>query len=363
MGHAKSPIIKSWARHFANLNHQVHLITSESDPVEDLSVEGTTLHRIGSERSLRVINFARKAIQTKSQLKEIKPDIVHVHYVFGYGLLVALAGFHPFVTTAMGNDIGISPEISLVCKWGVKYTMKRADAVAVKDRFAKARAIKLGCPEEKIVIAHSNCDTSRFSPEARSEELRKKLGISDKPSILFTRMINKEYQADVLFKAIPIVAKKIPDIRFMAIQKGLDWQKWKEYLIDNGAAENVLFLPEIPHEEMCDYLASIDAYVDTYYPAYDVGGHGHGTNTVEAMSCSCPQILPDRVEYTESWCHALLYPKGDPEGLARAIIELFSDEEIRKALGKKSRESALEFGDEDKVMGEMFKLYQRLIDK
>jgi len=360
LGNARSSIIRSWARHFANLGHEVHLISSEPGPTEDQEIEEVSLHRIGNEWRLRVITFIIMVLQIKSILKKLKPDVVHAHYVYGYGLLVALSGYHPFVATSMGNDIGVSPEKSWLLRNGTKYVLKKADIIAVKDKFAEVRAIELGCAEDKIIIAHSNCDTQLFTPEARSERLREQLGIAAVPSVLLTRPMNNEYRVEVFVKAIPQVIKSIPNIKFIITERGADWEKWKEYMTQKGWSKNFIFIPKIPHDEMREYLASVDALVDTFYPEFDVGGHGHGTNTIEAMSCGCPQILPDRREYTESWCQAILYPKGNSEGLAKAIVSLFSDDVRRLELGKKSRASALEYGDENKVMGDMFEIYQRL---
>lgn len=355
LGNARSPIVRSWAQHFAK-GHEVHLITEESHPAPSV-----ILHLIGNEKNpRRLLTYANKVLQTRKILKKIKPDVAHAHYVYGYGLLLALNNFHPSVATAMGNDIGVSPIKSRVINWGTRTTLRKLDLIAVKDRFAFQRAMDLGCKREKLVISHSCCDLNQFSPSVRSEELRRQWNADGKTVVAYFRQLNDEYRFPVLRQAMTEVAKRDSDIIFLLARRGKTYAK-VEAELTRRFGDRVVFVDPVPHEQMQTYVASSDIWLDTYYPEYDVGGHGHGTNMLEAMACGVPQIVPDRPEYTEPWCKALLYKRGNPAALASAIIELAKDETLRRSLAEESRESVKEFGDQEKIMGEMEKLWEGLV--
>jgi len=360
LGDSGSCLVQAWARYFKNRGHEVYIMTSNFSPVQ---IPGVKVFTLGLRKPIPALTFSTRIIDTARLLKKIQPDVVHAHYIFGFGFLGSLSGYHPLIVTGMGNDIGHDSVDHPFIRTGVKHAIRNADIVSVKDEFAKERAILLGCDEKKIIIRHSYCNMDIFTPEARSEELRKRLGVNGHPTVLFTRRLNEEYRSGVILDAIAKVIESMPDVRFIMLkrEKGLP-----EFLLKAKRFElsgHIKFIPEIPHSEMPALIASSDIYVDTFYPRHDVGGHGQGTNTIEAMSCGVPQILPDRREYQGDWCKALLYPKGNSNVLADAIITLARDEKLRKTLGKQSRASAQEFGNEEKIMKEITLLYQKLAEK
>jgi len=372
VGNARSPIIQSWAEFMVSQGFDTHLISEERYDGERLS--DVTIHYIGDEhRQTPALNYLRKVRQTKRILKEIDADVAHAHYVYGYGLLLALGKFHPFVATAMGNDIGMSTIDSTLINRGTKYVLKKADIISVKDSNARRRAIELGCDPEKIRVHKSTCDTKVFNKEAKNPGIREELGIGDSPMIMYTRPISLEYHSEEILKAIPTVIKRIPNAHFVMVKKR-DWAtlpsatlhgskmiRYSKAVLDG----NVIWVDPIPHpDKMAEYLATADLLVDTYYPRVDVGGHGHGTNFVEAMACGCPQVVPDRREFvlgtSAGWCHSKMYSKGNPEDLAEKIIHVLSDDNMRKWMGEQSIMSAQREFDQNVVMGDMVEVYESI---
>lgn len=365
MGNVKSVHLHKWARYMADQGQEVHVISYEPVGPEGLELDysGVTLHLIKKWKGLGELDFIRRVLATKRILKEIKPDIGDAHYAFGYGLLATCAGFHPFMVNAMGSDIGSGPEKSIIMKTAVRRVLKKADLVSVKDGPAERRAMELGCEKTKIIIRPSYCNTDHFAPGARSDQLIRKLHLDKGPSVLYARRIGKYYKSNVLKKAIPRVVKQVPEVRFVIFERGPALTDFKEFVESRGLQGNVVFVPEVSQGEMPVYLASVDLYVDTFYAENEVGGHGHGTNTVEAMSCGCPQLLPDRDEYKEPWFHATLYRRGDSDSLAEQMVAVLRDEKLRKELGIASREAAVRVADEKAIMRGALLHYASLIDK
>lgn len=353
LGDIRSPIVRSWVDHFAR-DHEVHVLTDKYQPID-----GVRVHQIGWKYNVPGLSYATRVLDVRRYVKELKPDVFHAHYVFGYGTMAALAGARPLVITAMGSDIGSESERSLIVRLGVRYAAVHADVLAVKDGQAWRRAADLSCRARKIIVSPSCCDTKFFHPDAKDFALRWNLGTALCRSVLYTRPFNSYYQALDLAAAIPRIIQDYPEVKFVFVDHGDLIDGWKESVRQHGWGDHVVFVPRIAHADMPRYLASADIFVDTFYPTPDVGGHGHGTNLIEAMSCGCAQVLPDRGEYYDSWCKAMLYKRGNCMDLARVITDLLNDNPKRKLLGRLSRTAAANF-DEEKVMGDMLKVYERL---
>jgi UDP-N-acetylglucosamine:LPS N-acetylglucosamine transferase len=65
----------------------------------------------------------------KKVLKEVKPDILHAHYVTSYSLIAALSGFHPLIVSIWGSDVYIFPKQLKINEYIVRYTLSKADKI------------------------------------------------------------------------------------------------------------------------------------------------------------------------------------------------------------------------------------------
>ena len=51
------------------------------------------------------VGYLKKIKKVKELINEIKPDILHAHYASSYGLLGALANYHPYIISVWGSDV------------------------------------------------------------------------------------------------------------------------------------------------------------------------------------------------------------------------------------------------------------------
>jgi glycosyltransferase involved in cell wall biosynthesis len=355
---ARSIHTQRWVKYFAERGHEVHLISYNHAHIED--VKTYVLPNLKNQFLTLILRF----LEVKRLIKSMKPDLVHAHYIAGYGWYGALSRFHPFVATAWGRDIAVDPERSKLYRFLVKYVLKRADLVHTGDEPGKERLIELGCDEGKILIQPMGIDTTRFSPEAKSEDLRRNLGIEDKYSVLCARWFTTGYYVDIFIKAMPYVLKEIPNVRFIICGAGPLESQFKKLVEKLEINNDVVFTGLIPNAEMPKYLASIDVYADTVIHLTNKGGGGIGVTTMEAMACETPHILAKSVSVNDSsnWFHGLTYEPLNPKDLAKKIVHLLKNEELRGEIGKKSRETALEIGDWGKNMKIQEKIYQQLTE-
>jgi glycosyltransferase involved in cell wall biosynthesis len=358
----KSVHTKKWLTESLERGYDVHLITFTAEPVE-----GVKIHKL---RYFGKLAYPMRIWSVSRVIKKIKPDILHVHYISNYGIYAALSGFHPLVLSAWGDDIDTDPERSRVLRFFVKYALKKADLVHTGDELGRKRLIELGCDPGKIFVQDWSVDTQRFSSTARSESLRKSLGIEKSYSALCARWWSPEYHVDVFIRAMPLVLRKMSNVKFILLGGGILEGKLKELAKELGVYDNVLFIGKVSPEEMPKYLASVDVYIDTVTdcvtrasgdgPARR-GGGGIGQITSQAMACETPQILSDQLNVRlTSRFRGLMYRQSDPRDLAEKIVLLLSDGELGKRIGEESRKIVLKICDLETVTKKWEAIYHVL---
>jgi len=362
LANGRSVQIMNWIRYFSDRGHDVHLITFTSKPIE-----GVKIHEL---RYFGKPAYPLRIWELRRAVKKIDPDILHAHYISHYGVYAALSGFHPLILSAWGSDISVDPEKSKIHRFFVTFALKRADLVHTGDELIRKRSMELGCDPGKILVQLWGVDTNRFSPKARSQSLRRSLGIDDIYSVLCARWWRPNYRVDVFVKTMPLVLKEMKNVKFVMLGGGPLESKLKELARKLGVYENILFVGKVPEEEMPKYLASVDVYVDTLSD-YRVsilggsvvarGGGGMGQTTREVMACGTPQILSNMLDVRSSdWFHGLMYKQLDHRDLAEKIALLLKNEKLRRKIGEESRKVALEICDLEKTMKPLETVYHKL---
>lgn len=354
----------NWISDFVERGHDVHLIT---------------FGKIGFLRGVKVHNlkyhskpaYPLRIIDVRNAVRSVKPDILHAFYVSHYGVY-GLSGFHPFIMTVLGGDVLIAPErANPLFRLSVQLALMRADLVHVSDNAGQKTLAELGCNPKKIIVQEWGVDVDRFSSKAKSEALREKLAINGCYSVLSASSWRVEYSVDVLIRAAPLVLKEIPNVKFILLGGGPLETYLKTLAKKLGVYESIHFAGKIPYEEMPEYLASVDVFIDTVSDyAYASGrlikkkaGMGIGQTAKEAMACGTPQILPDHSSINYDLFKGLTYKQLNHADLAEKIIQLLQDKALRIKIAEESRASILEKCDKRKIAGEWNRIYQALKQK
>ena len=113
-----------WIKYFQNRENEIFIITI-GKAIHELS--GVTHLENFESFSYKNLDCIKILLRTKKIIRDIKPQILHSHFVHQYGWLGALTNFHPFVLT--GESIGRIPwgqrkclgdrpgGILLACRW------------------------------------------------------------------------------------------------------------------------------------------------------------------------------------------------------------------------------------------------------
>lgn len=353
-----------WAKYFANKGHDVFLFSYR--PFESNNVANIGLHLLREPQfPIKVISFAINTlldtVEIRRAIKKFEPDLIHSHYVTSYGWLGFLSGFHPFVVTAWGSDILVTPKKSRSVRTATKCVLRVCDLITCDAEHIKTPLIELEARPDKITTIYFGIDIHKFKPGPRDEKLCAELGISESPVIISLRSLHPIYDIDSLIAAIPVVIKEVPEAKFIIAGDGSEKERLKELAKSLGVWDSVRFIGLIPNDDLPKYLVSSDIYVST-----SLSDGGLAASTAEAMACGLPVIITDfgdNRNWVNDGVNGYIIPLKSPEALASKIIHLLHDRGIRERFGRLNRQIIEDKNNWEKEMGKMEKIYEELIER
>ena len=287
----------------------------------------------------------------KQKIKEFQPDILHSHFVSSYGVLGALTGFHPHITSAWGSDIYIKPKKSPLHKALVKYALKNADKILSTSNILSKEIAKYTSKDTEITPF--GVDTNLF----RKIEIPKD---NDTFVIGNIKSLKPIYGIDILIKAYALVKANNHNLnsQLIIIGDGPYKKNYANLAASLGIAENVNFLGALPNNTLTKHYNNFDIAV---FPSIS---ESFGVVAIEAMACECPVIASDADGFTEVIINnktGIIVPKGNPEALAEAIQKYIDTPTLKQEHGTEGRKRVLELYDwEDNVrrVEEIYKSYE-----
>jgi len=170
---------------------------------------------------------------------------------------------------------------------------------------------------------------------------RKKYGFNKSDKILLTlsRLVRRKGH-EVVIKAISLIVKKIPQIKYVIAGSGE--KKYEEDLkrlvLKLKLDKNVIFLGYIDEEKKNDLYNACDIYIMNSHKTNQKGdSEGFGITYLESNACGKPIIgtnsggIPDAIKHR---VNGLLIEPNQPSKTAEAIFELINDKELYNQLSK-----------------------------
>lgn len=196
----------------------------------------------------------------------------------------------------------------------------------------KNELVRKGLRADDIEVVHNGVDHESYSPD---ESVRSKL-----PSIACVTRLKKYKGVHLLLHAMKYVLKEIPDAKLVVGGSG-DFAPKLHKLTQKLKLEHCV--------EFTGYL-TVKQKVDVYRHAQVVvnpsAKEGWGLTVIEANACGTPVVAAEVQGLTDSVLDGetgFLYPHSDVEAMARQIVRLLRDEELRKKFSARSIEWAKEF--------------------
>jgi phosphatidyl-myo-inositol alpha-mannosyltransferase len=268
-------------------------------------------------------------------------DVIHVHEPYApilsaFALVVAdcptVATFH-----AAGEKLGWYPMGRRM--WGI--AVERADyRIAVSEAARRAAEAYAGGPID--VIPNGIFLPERFDAGGRDG------------NVVFIGRNEKRKGLEVLLRAWPeVAAKTSARLRVVGADPlSVRWLARRQAL----SLERVDLLGGLSEEEL---TAELEAASLLCAPA--LGGESFGMVLTRAFATATPAVASDIEGYAAvaDESSAVLVPPGDPAAVARALVELLSDEPRRAALGVGARKVAEGYS-WDRIARRLVEIYEQL---
>lgn len=284
-------------------------------------------------------------------IKKEKIDIVSTHSSvdsWAGGIAARLAGRHLVRFRHNLYAIGRDPLTKFIYALPHGYI---AISSAVRD-ILTAHGIK----NEKMAVIHSSVDTSAFDPE--TPDLREELNIpSDAIVIGNTSTFNWTKGQEFLLKAFNIIHRQYPCILLFA-GRLIDSKKEKYLMhVDRELRDKVMLLGH--REDIPRVLNTIDIFT---YPSIL---EGLGTALLEAMTMGRPAAvsdIPTFRDFINDKVNGLFFEARNPEDLAEKVLLLIKNKELREALGRNARATALDRFSIDKMIDSTESYYRDILN-
>jgi len=324
--------MEKWCSWFLSRGHEVHLISFTGG-----NLPGVVLHRIdlglsGSESDMAKLKYLTQGRNIRRLVKDIKPDVVNVHYATSYGAAAALSGIRGYVLSVWGADVYDFPRKSPLHRLLLKFSLSRAKLL-FSTSAAMARETRK-YTRKNIKITPFGVDTAFFSPDKRSRG-------DDKLFVIGTvKKLEPKYGIDVLLKAAAMLRERLPELRVVIAGTGTNEEEYHRLADELGIGDIVRWTGFIPQEEAAVLWADLDAAV---IPSV-LESESFGVAAVEAEASGIPVVIsdvPGLMEATRPGYTSVVVPRKEPEKLAEAICRLAKDEGLRRKLGRNGRRFAV----------------------
>jgi glycosyltransferase involved in cell wall biosynthesis len=294
-------------------------------------------------------------------------DLLHAHFAYPEGWIGLLSKIKtsrkiPLVITSHGYDLNIVEKYKYGIRLHSRYdvlvrkVVKEADHIIVPSKLLYLRAIEAGAESSKISIIPNAVDPFFFDPKKHSGvHFRKKYGLGDAKIVLTVRSLRKYYGIDMAIR----VASRIPDylnVKYVIIGGNSDSNADLRKLAGNILGKKVIYLGQLPHNEIPCALAAADIVVDPC-PI------GQGLNILEAMSMEKPVIgIRTRLwDYIVDGYTGFLV--SNEHEMFEKILYLLENPAIARSMGSNGRKLVEEKYNIEKRVGKIIEIYKKLLEK
>jgi len=348
------------ARHFREMGHDVKVIapcSREDSPLSEYLVKVSSLVvGIPSAGSVARVSVSplvyRKA---KKILEEENFDVVHIHEPLTPMLPVAVLRHSK--TLNIGTFHAYRPDPHPVLEYSD--VLLRRLANKLDGRIAVSMAAKdyisRYFPGDYRIIPNG-VDLDFFQSRAKPIERF----CDGRPNVLFVGRLEKRKGFGFLLDAFKIVRAEVPQARLLVVGAFDDDDKkpFVEYVRRNRI-HGVRFIGRVPEEELPRYYHTCDVFC-----APSLGYESFGMVLVEAMAAGKPVVasaIPGYTEVVKSGAEGLLVPPGDSQALARAIIHLLNNPQLREWMGEMGRKKAARYSWRQ-IASEVLEYYQEVAE-
>jgi N-acetyl-alpha-D-glucosaminyl L-malate synthase BshA len=295
-------------------------------------------------------------------------DILHVHYAIPHSVSALLARQMlaaqnngksrrlPFVTTLHGTDITIvGADRSYLPV--TRYAIEQSDGVTAISEYLKQRTLQEFDIRNPIEVIYNfvNCDVYRRDPKAA--ERRAEYADKDERILVHVSNFRPVKRLCDVIEIFDRVQKKVPS-RLLLMGDGPERSRAEWLVNQKGLRKKVEFMGKV--DRVYEKLSVADLMLAPSEM------ESFGLAALEGMACEVPAIatsvggVPEVIEHGRS---GFLAAVGDVEAMAKGAIDILSDENRLREMGKAARWEAQTRFCSSKIIPEYEAFYERVLER
>jgi len=301
------------------------------------------------------------ALNLRRIIEKDKPDIIHAwdHQILPSVLKVSRKLRVPIVASMHNNmptpTVGLNPLVSKLL-WLRDTTLaecfSKVNHIAAISDHIKRELVAMEIDERKITTIHYVLPPNWC--ESGNTAMHK-----NKTLLVYTGgRICRQKGHDILIRSIGMLIKRQDnlDVKLIISGDGPDKKKFEKLATNLGIRKYIHFPGRLPLSEVKNFYSLADIVVlptitQEPFSRVPLEAMEFGKPVIATNVGGTPEIIKDGV-------NGILVPPGDAERLCEAIERLFRDEELRKRLGSKGKETLHRFTPEE-IVNRFIDVYTR----
>ncbi|MDA8238072.1 MAG: glycosyltransferase family 4 protein [Chloroflexi bacterium] len=217
--------------------------------------------------------------------------------------------------------------------------MAAADAVVTIAEAMHDDIVARGIAAEKVFVVPNGVDAAWFAPRPPDPALRARLGLRGFVFGYVSNLDHPRENQELLVDAAVRLRARGRLATCLIVGDGTRRAELEEHARRAGARGAVVFAGAVPHADVLDYYAILDAFV---VPRRDERASRFVTplKPFEAMAMARPLVVSDLPALREIAApdeRGLAFPPGDVDGLVAALERLVAAPDLGRAIGEAGR--------------------------
>jgi len=242
----------------------------------------------------------------------------------------------PIIHYIHGEEITTGPG-SRFYKYSSTIALRKAEAIVAVSSFTRNELVKKGVRSDRIHVITNGVDVHGFSPGPKDNQILERHNLVGKNILLTVARIVERKGHDRVIEALPRILESVPNTVYVIVGRGGYERYLKEMVREAGLENYVVFAGLVPLEELVRYYRSCDVFIMPNRTLPNGDTEGFGLVFLEANACGKPVIggnaggVPDAIV---NWETGILVDGNSVEEIAKAAIQLLSDQKLAERMGQ-----------------------------
>ncbi|MFM7769489.1 MAG: glycosyltransferase, partial [Bacteroidota bacterium] len=291
-------------------------------------------------RSVNPIKSFREYFKLKRWLKEINPQVIHIHQInrLAYWTARAAHQLHiPILSTSWGSDVLLMPQKNFIFKYIIRKTLERSSIITANS-YEMLRAMRaIHNNEQKYIWQQYGIENV---PE-----------LSEKSNVIFSNRLHEPlYRIDQILIYFSEFIKDHPHWNLVVAGTGTQTEYLNSLANELNISSQTNFIGWLDSQENAYWYAKSKIYISI--PESD----GTAISVLESLANGCLPILPD-LPVTAEWVEdgkTAVIEKSNQNPLYQAI------DLLQTPFAEINREKIKKFAIRKECGRAYFELYQKL---